>query len=181
MENKKETAVTYETGVTQPGKSYRGVIAALLMIVIFLSGAVTALGLMNVELFRKLQSSENALVAPVSFEAPTSDGEAFQPYARMEAGTQIAELGIWYAFISGVSNRYYDIPKGPMVTSVTEQTENAGIRSGDILRAIKGQAVETEQTLLDMLGICQTDEQVTVTLYRPSEGREIEITLPVIK
>lgn len=179
METNKKPSVTYETGVTQPCKSYRGVIAALLMIVIFLSGAVTALGLMNVELFRKLQSGEGDMPAPVSFEAP--NGEEQNPYARMDAGTQITELGIWYAFISGVSNRYYEIPKGPMITDVTEQAELAGIRSGDILREVMGRSVETEQALRDVLEENGEAEQVTLILYRPSKGEEIEILLPVIK
>ena len=102
MEMKNETAGTYETGVTQPGKSYRGVIAVLLMAVIFLSGVVTALGLVNVHLFRKLQAEDNTPVAPVSFEAPE---EGVSPYARMDVGTNVPELGIWYVMVSGICNQ----------------------------------------------------------------------------
>ena len=127
MEMKNETAGTYETGVTQPGKSYRGVIAVLLMAVIFLSGVVTALGLVNVHLFRKLQAEDNTPVAPVSFEAPE---EGISPYARMDVGTQVPELGIWYVMVSGICNQYYEIPMGLMVTSENHKD----IRSGDVLR-----------------------------------------------
>ncbi len=178
MEMKKqveEAAGTYETGVTQPGKSYRGVIAVLLMVVIFLSGVVTALGLMNIHLFRQLKEDGTAQVTPVSFEAP--DGEGISPYARMDVGTQIPELGIWYVMVSGVCNQYYDIPMGLMVTSAS----TTAIRSGDILRAIEGQSIQTEQDLLNVLETCENWEEVTVTLYRVSEKKELEVILPVTK
>lgn len=174
MEMKNETAGTYETGVTQPGKSYRGIIAALLTVVIFLSGVVTALGLVNVHLFRKLQAEDRSPVAPVSFEAPE---EGISPYARMDVGTQIPELGIWYVMVSGICNQYYEIPMGLMVTSENHKD----IRSGDVLRAIKGQLIETEQTLQDVLAACERGEQVEVTFYRPSEKKERKVILSVEK
>ncbi len=174
MEMKNETAGTYETGVTQPGKSYRGVIAVLLMAVIFLSGVVTALGLVNVHLFRKLQAEGTSPVAPVSFEAPE---EGVSPYARMDVGTNVPELGIWYVMVSGICNQYYEIPMGLMVTSENHKD----IRSGDVLRAIKGQPIETEQALQDVLAACETGEQVELTFYRPSEKKELKVILPVEK
>ena len=174
MEMKNETAGTYETGVTQPGKNYRGIIAALLTVVIFLSGVVTALGLVNVHLFRKLQAEDRSPVAPVSFEAPE---EGISPYARMDVGTQIPELGIWYVMVSGICNQYYEIPMGLMVTSENHKD----IRSGDVLRAIKGQLIETEQTLQDVLAACERGEQVEVTFYRPSEKKERKVILSVEK
>ena len=174
MEMKNETAGTYETGVTQPGKSYRGIIAALLTVVIFLSGVVTALGLVNVHLFRKLQAEETSPVAPVSFEAPE---EGISPYARMDVGTHVPELGIWYVMVSGICNQYYEIPMGLMVTSENHKD----IRSGDVLRAIKGQLIETEQILQDVLAACETGEQVEVTFYRPSEKKERKVILSVEK
>lgn len=174
MEMKNETAGTYETGVTQPGKNYRGIIAALLTVVIFLSGVVTALGLVNVHLFRKLQAEDRSPVAPVSFEAPE---EGISPYARMDVGTQIPELGIWYVMVSGICNQYYEIPMGLMVTSENHKD----IRSGDVLRAIKGQLIETEQTLQDVLAACERGEQVELTFYRPSEKKERKVILSVEK
>ena len=174
MEMKNETAGTYETGVTQPGKSYRGVIAVLLMAVIFLSGVVTALGLVNVHLFRKLQAEGTSPVAPVSFEAAE---EGVSPYARMDVGTNVPELGIWYVMVSGICNQYYEIPMGLMVTSENHKD----IRSGDVLRAINGQLIETEQALQEVLAACETGEQVELTFYRPSEKKELKVILPVEK
>lgn len=184
MEMKKqmgETTGTYETGVTQPGKSYRGVIAVLLMAVIFLSGVVTALGLMNVRLFRELKTDGTDQPAPVSFEAPAANGEDISPYVRMDVGTQIPELGIWYVMVSGICNQYYEIPMGPMVTSVTGLVKDSGIRAGDVLCSVKGQSVEKAEDLLAVLELCENGEQVQITFYRPSEEKEMEVILPVQK
>lgn len=175
-----EVAGTYETGVTQPGKSHRGIIAVLLMLVIFLSGVVTALGLMNVRLFRELNGDGTDKVAPVSFEAPT-DGTGVYSHAKMNVGVEVPELDIWYVFVSGICNEYYDIPMGPLVTSVGENAKTAGIREGDILQTVKGSAVQTAQQLQEVLLACQNGEKVGITLYRVSEKKEIEVTLSIVK
>lgn len=175
-----EAAGTYETGVTQPGKSHRGIIAVLLMLVIFLSGVVTALGLMNVRLFRQLNGDSNDKIAPVSFEAPT-DGTGVYSHAKMNVGVEVPELDIWYVFVSGICNEYYDIPMGPLVTSVGEKAKAASIREGDILQTIKGSAVQTAQQLQEVLLACQNGEKVSATIYRVSEKKEIEVTLSIVK
>lgn len=50
----------YGTGRTQPPKNHGGLIAFLLILVIFLSGIVTMLGIMNIRLFRQLKQKPEA-------------------------------------------------------------------------------------------------------------------------
>ena len=58
----------YGTGNTQPPKNHGGIIALLLIIVIFLSGIISVLGLMNVKLFKELnQMNKQEQQIPVSF------------------------------------------------------------------------------------------------------------------
>ena len=45
----------YGTGRTQPPKSHGGIVAFLLVIVIFLGGLVSVLGVLNVKLFTQLK------------------------------------------------------------------------------------------------------------------------------
>ena len=45
---------SYETGRTKPPKSRRGIIALLLIAVIFLGGIASAVGIMNIKLFQRL-------------------------------------------------------------------------------------------------------------------------------
>ena len=57
----------YETGRTQPPKSHRGLIAILLVVVIFLCGLVSALGVVNVKLFTQLNALSQPKEDPLSF------------------------------------------------------------------------------------------------------------------
>ena len=58
----------YGTGNTRPPKNHTGLIAALLVAVIFLSGISSALGLMNIRLFQELkQQTEEEKQLPMSF------------------------------------------------------------------------------------------------------------------
>ena len=52
---------SYETGSTKPPKSRGGVIAVLLVAVIFLGGICSALGIMNIKLFHKLNAADSDL------------------------------------------------------------------------------------------------------------------------
>mgnify|MGYP003297340499 CR=1 FL=1 len=193
-----ENGGTYATGVTQPCKS-RNVLSIFLILATFrkgelpdpvhqddLSAVVIRTGFESWPLNSdggRLKLSADGLdeVAPVSFEVPIVDGGDLYPNARLEAGIQIRQLGIWYMYISNVNNWYYDIPVGPLVTSVTEETKAAGVCTGDILCKVKGQPVGTTQQLQTVLEGCENEEQLTVTIYRPSIEKEMEVTLPVQK
>ena len=48
----------YGTGRTKPPKNHTGMIALLLVLIIFLTGIITVLGLLNVRLFRELNTQE---------------------------------------------------------------------------------------------------------------------------
>ena len=51
-----EQQYEYRTGRTEPTKKHNGLIAFLLICVIFLTGLVSALGLLNIHLFRLLDA-----------------------------------------------------------------------------------------------------------------------------
>ena len=58
----------YGTGNTRPPKNHGGLVAVLLIVVIFLSGIVSVLSLMNVKLFKELnQMAQKEQELPVSF------------------------------------------------------------------------------------------------------------------
>lgn len=57
----------YGTGKTQPPKNRGGLVALLLILVIFLTGIVTVLGILNIQLFRKLNAQEELGDAAISF------------------------------------------------------------------------------------------------------------------
>ena len=63
---------SWQTGSTNPPKSRGGLVAVLLVLVIFLSGIVTVLGILNVKLFRelKLQEQQEDLAISITREEP---------------------------------------------------------------------------------------------------------------
>ena len=63
---------TYQTGSTQPPKSHGGLIAVLLALVIFLGGISSALGILNIRLFRQISNAEATEPAPVMFSNSTA-------------------------------------------------------------------------------------------------------------
>ena len=74
----------YETGRTKPPKSHNGLIAILLVVVIFLSGLVSFLGVLNVRLFAELKAHPPEEEEPVSF---VSDTEETQPLSQLSDPT----------------------------------------------------------------------------------------------
>ena len=60
----------YGTGRTQPPKNRGGAVTVLLILVIFLSGLVTVLGIMNIRMFRQLNAAPEAQTVPsISFDS----------------------------------------------------------------------------------------------------------------
>ena len=62
----------YETGRTRPPKNHGGIIAVLLVIVIFLGGLVSALSVLNIKLFAELNTPSDDS-NPVSFVSETEE------------------------------------------------------------------------------------------------------------
>ena len=69
----------YETGRIRPPKSHGGLIALLLVIVIFLGGLVSVLGILNVRLFAKLQNLPEDERDALSFISTTEETAPPEP------------------------------------------------------------------------------------------------------
>jgi len=65
----------YGTGDTTPPKSYGGLVTALIIIIIFLSGVTSILGFMNIRMFQQLQSEPEDSSAPISFYNTGESGD----------------------------------------------------------------------------------------------------------
>ena len=114
----------YRTGRTQPEKSSRGLIAILLICVIFLGGLVSALSFMNIHLFRTLKSTQES--APLSF-------------SRGEASPAAADSLLWQGMAlqepDPVYEQLHHLPEGLFVARVEpgSQAEKLGIIPGDMV------------------------------------------------
>ena len=79
----------YGTGRTDPPKSHTGIMAVLLILVIFLTGIVTVLGVLNIRLFRQLNAREEEAELSISFAPSETTPETVpETTAPENAGTE---------------------------------------------------------------------------------------------
>ena len=149
----------YRTGRTDPAKSSRGLIAILLICVIFLGGLVTALSIMNIHLFRKLQDTR-----ALSF----TEGKATQA-----AEDCLSLAGMALQEPDPVYQQLHDLPQGLYVARVEpgSQAEILGICPGDVLISLNKTPVSTLDGVKNLLD----DKDHQLLLWR--DGKEISLTI----
>ena len=150
----------YQTGSTNPPKSHRGLIAVLLVLVIFLGGIVSGLGIMNIHLFRLLQEDqpEKSSFRFSQEQVPAPDDDV--RYWSL--------MGLSVENIPRVHQHYYDLPQGLYISSVTEGgvAYLQGIQPGDVLTELNGKPVAAATDLDTILKDCFPGETVSLVLYR---------------
>lgn len=165
---------TWQTGRTQPPKRYSGLIAFLIVLVILLSGISTALSIMNLKLYWKLNTVETT--PQVAFSRADSVPQPTE--AVHEEVRQLQEhLGISGTVIPDVYQRYYKLPQGIYVSQVAAGSEakEKGVIAGDIITSLNGQKIR-DNLLLDIwVESLEIGDPVDLTLYR--SGSEVAITL----
>lgn len=158
---------TYRTGGTQPPKSHGSLIAFLLVVIIFLCGVSTALGLMNIRLFRQLTSISHEANSPVVFSrtAP-AEGETFD-----------APLGFVGQEVTPFWQNYYRLPPGIYVTEVIPDSyaHAKGVLPGDVLVAVNGTAVTDVAGFQQLLESLDPGASVDTTFVR--QGEDLLLTL----
>lgn len=160
---------SYRTGATQPPKSYRGLIAFLLGLVIFLCGISTALGLMNIKLRWQLdqQSESDAVAFSRCGEEAVESPDPTACFSIGFCGQEISEF--W--------NIYGELPQGIYITEVSSAAAARDIAPGDILLRLDGVPVTRVQDLQALLDQHTSGDTVEAVIYR--EGAQISVTLSV--
>lgn len=163
----------YRTGCTNPQKSHGGLIAVLLIFVIFLGGIVSVLSFMNIRLFHYLELSATH-DTPLSFsqgEAGLSEGsKADQKISLVLEGMTLQELSAPY-------RELYNLPEGLYVAQIAEgsHADTLKLLPGDVLISFAGTPVARLQTLLDLYTTHRSGAQVELVIYR--SGRKSTLTL----
>lgn len=165
----------YQTGDVHPPKSYRGIIALLLIAVIFLGSLVSGLSLMNIHLFRQLQAKDES-AAPVRFvtgSTQATTGDSLHTQVKLSA------LGFTGCILSSFDRHYYGLPAGIYITDVAESSHAAakGICAGDILLQLDGSQITDAATLQTQLDTYQTGDTVKLVLYRA--GSQYRLDIPI--
>ena len=160
---------TYRTGGTQPPKSHGGLVAFLLVVIIFLCGISTALGLMNIRLFRQLTAFATEETGPITFSQ--SDG-----ITRDAPDTPLGFMG---QAVPPFWQNYHDLPPGIYVTKVIAGSHAAtqGVLPGDVLVAINGSPVTDMETLQQALSENAPGDTVTASFIRREQEVLLTLTL----
>lgn len=159
----------YRTGRTQPKKSSSGLVTGLLICIIFLCGLVSALGLMNIRLFRLLENSRQE-TAPLSF-------------AQGEAGASTADSlvleGMALQELDPVYQQLHGLPQGLYVSQVCEGSgaEQLGIAPGDVLISYAGTAVSSLEGLKALQNSHKPGDRVEIITCRDGQENHLTLTL----
>ena len=165
----------YETGRTKPPKSHTGLIAVLLVVVIFLSGLVSFLGVLNVKLFAQLQAlPEQEPEEQVSFisetESTEPEPELWDPSAPTEEPCEEP----------AVCSDTFQLNPSP--DSVPNVPQNQGLSLQDIYEKSIGSVVSISCTGYNSAssgtGVIMTDSGYVITNAHVVDGaREITVIL----
>ena len=148
----------YRTGQTQPAKSSRGIIAFLLICVIFLGGLVSVLGMMNIHLLGKLNAGDTD--SPVSFAAGDTAPTVGDSLSLTVEGFRLQELPTLY-------QELYDLPAG---LYVVDAPENGPVLPGDVLVAFDGVAVTTLEELNGLYAQKRAGDRLWFSFHREGEA-----------
>lgn len=143
----------YRTGRTHPPKNRKGLIAFLLICVIFLSGVVSLLGLMNIHLIGLLRQKEQA---PLSFAQGDLTPVPPEGDSLTVGGITVQEMPAMYPEI-------YNLPAG---LYVVDAPENGKVIPGDVLVGFGNSAVGSLAALNALQDSCQAGQQIALMFYR---------------
>lgn len=89
------------------------------------------------------------------------------------------QIGIQTQNVSDTISRFYGIPVGVYVVSVSEgsSAEFAGIKEGDVIIGIQGEPVENLNELNEIKNKYKAGDEIKLTISRQGESEDIEISL----
>lgn len=170
----------FQTGRTAPPKSYGGLIAFLLVLVIFLCGIVSLLSLTNIRLFRMIHSQNNQDVS-LQMRTCATTQPTQEPAAAMTAeyGDFHPGLGLYGQDISPFYQQYYQLPQGVYISDISQDSHcyTQGLRPGDILIRFNGDPITDSDALQLLLSKEACGATVCLTVYREGNEHQFEVMI----
>ena len=156
----------YRTGRTDPTKSSRGLIAVLLICVIFLGGLISAQSVLDIHPFQEPKDTQ-----ALSF----TEGQDTQALSDTQAAEESLSLaGMALQETDPVYQELYNLPQGLFVARVDpgSKAEILGICPGDVVTALDKTAISTLEAAKEYV---DRMSGFPITLWR--NGKEISLTL----
>ena len=171
----------YGTGSTEPPRNNGSLITVLLILVICLIGAVSALGWQNIRLFNQLNRQNQDATTPLPIlEDSQIAGVDSMPELAMSAPSQDpGTLGISGEEISPFYQRYYQFPQGLYITRIMENSaaEALGLQPGDILLSINGSSITTPDSLQTLINSYSLGQSMELVIYRAGQQYSFQLIL----
>ena len=142
----------YGTGkMDMPKNSNNGIVALLMITVIFLSGLVSVLSFMNVRLFQQLRQEQLEKVPqPIAFAEDSSLTHEDYDMSAYSAGDAmyIEKWKVWVYEVTDFDRNYFQWPEGLILVAV--EPNPYGLQEGDIILSADGKTI-TNPKLLNAL------------------------------
>lgn len=174
-------ANTYRTGSTTPPKSYSGLVAILLVLVIFLAGMVSILSVLNIKLFSAFYETQQS---DVSLELEKGDSQQENLLAvddePLSAGDN-KSIGILGDQVTSVYQQHFQLPEGLFITHVEENStaHRQGLQEGDVLISIDATPIKEISSLTTFLEQKNLGDQCNAVIYRRDTDQQFTVTLTI--
>ena len=142
----------YGTGKMEMPKNNNGIVALLMITVIFLSGLVSVLSFMNIRLFQQLQQEQmEKIPKPIAFAENSSiSHEDYDMSAYSEGDAfYIPKWNVSVYTVTEFDQNYFQWPEGLMI--VQAQPNPYGLREGDIILSADGSPLTNPKILSALL------------------------------
>ena len=125
-------------------------------------------------------TSSGTSIEGIGFAIPIDDAMAIvNDLINYGYVTGQAYLGITVMELDTTTARYYGLPAGVYVDSVTEGScsEQAGLQQGDIITGLGDTAVESYTDLAAALKEYSAGDEITLSIYRSGRELDLQVTL----
>lgn len=158
-------AGTYQTGNTTPPKRSSLLVSVLLMLVIFLGGIASALGLVNMRLLIALQKAQPDPTVPLQLQAGT---ETYDSLKTDDAAPEIPENSASFMLMDPNVKMAEEISDAAYLARVTSTSVTV---SGSDTMSSPGLALSQDGYILTYAHTVQQQERIYVTLADGSRHR----------
>lgn len=163
----------YSTGTSRPPAKHRWFSFVFLVSVIFISGILTGMSLLNIPLLR---GKAPAQLTRAAYTKETSSNG--QPVAFGEGALSTYDtLGFTGQEITGFCQLYYGLPQGIYVTAVTSSGACANLLlPGDVVVTCHGRPIPNHETFLQLLSSLPENTPFYLGIFRQNELIYLRLT-----
>ena len=173
---------TYRTGSTTPPKSHSGLIAILLVLVVFLAGLVSILSMLNIKLFSAFYEMQQTEDVPLALEIGDDMIDDLLTIDEMPvAASDNKSIGILGDPVTAVYQKHFALPEGLFITYVEEYStaHREGLQEGDVLISLDGHPMTEDHSLMDFLEQRDLGDSCKALVYRRDTDEQFTITLTI--